>query len=327
MDITKLRKDVVNIILEEQKMEPLYVERYCKARNIALATLQTALNKMDVKITLDYMRFTPIVDQELFPFPLDGRRERIQLTNCPVEWITTDESEKDHAIINFHGGAYVLGGLDGNWTIPYNIAKSTNVRVLNVGYRLAPENPYPAGLEDALEAYKWVLNQKIHPENIIIMGSSAGGGLALALLLKLRHLGIKMPRSAILFSPWTDLTFSTQSLIDNADYDTLDLNTLKLAAKFYCGSHDPKLPYISPLYADFKGLPDLYFDFARKELIAEEIEKTAQKADLAGVNVICKSWDEMLHVFQFYSGKLPEATQSMLEICNYIQKLFGLSEK
>jgi acetyl esterase/lipase len=254
--------------------------------------------------------------------PEDVTIEKIPVNGIPSVWISTPEVVKEQVVLYLHGGGYVEGSINSHKDLGARISRASNSRVLMIDYRLAPENPYPAALVDSVTAYKWLIDEEgIKPKNIVISGDSAGGGLTAATILKLRDKGITLPAAGVLLSPWTDLDMTGDSVRTKRRIDPfVDASGLFFMANLYIGDDDPKNPYISPLYADLKGLPPLLIQVGTAELILDDSTRFAEKAKAAGVDVILDVWEDMVHVFQAFALWAPEGVQAIEKIGEFIQK-------
>ena len=204
--------------------------------------------------------------------------------------------------------------------------KRQNIRSLVINYRLAPEHPHPAALEDAITAYRWLLTQGYDPSQIVIAGDSAGGGLALAALLALLDAGEPLPAGAVCISPWTDLALTGASMRSKAKVDhILDPNSLEMYARYYAGIDEVTSPLLSPLYADLKGLPPLLIQVGGDEILLDDATRLAEQAREAGVDVTLEIWDEMFHVFQLVSF-LPETQKAVKHITDFAAKNLNLND-
>ncbi len=218
-------------------------------------------------------------------------------------WQSLPGSRSDRVLLYLHGGAYIMGSPSTAACVSTRLAELMGIRCFSVDYRLAPEHPFPAAIEDAVAAYKWLLAKGYKAENIVLAGDSAGGGLSLALLLKLRDEGAPLPAAALLFSPWTDLSVSLEA--HKLNYDpmfTPDL--IRRAKEVYLNGASAKMPYASPYYGNFKGLPPLFFQVGSNELLFDDAAQTARKAGLAGVYTQFEVWPGYFHVFQMYNDSL-----------------------
>jgi acetyl esterase/lipase len=198
--------------------------------------------------------------------------------DCHVsaEWIDTPKIDRDRVILYLHGGAYFLPGVNSHRDIAARLGRGAQMRALLVDYRLAPENPYPAALQDVTAAYEWLLAEGYQPLDIAICGDSSGGGLALAALLRLRDMDIAFPAAAVCLCPWTDLTGSGASMTNNAKTDFINRPVyMKTSARYYAGYDELENPYISPLFADLTGFPPLLIQAATRDVLLDDATRLA----------------------------------------------------
>ena len=230
----------------------------------------------------------------------------------------------DKAIFYTHGGGYVTGNCVDHRMHVAKFVQATGVRALLYDYRLAPEHPFPAAMQDTLVAYRWLQDQKVLPENIIIVGESAGGGLCLASLLAIRDEGLPLPAAGVALSPWTDLTCSGASYRTNAKKDISALGSWEVWGSYYVGSNDPTNPWISPLYGDLHGLPPVLIVVGDHEILLDDSRQFAEKAKAAGVDVTLRVWKGMVHCFPLFAPMFPEASQAWAEIIAVLKNNFHL---
>jgi acetyl esterase/lipase len=248
-----------------------------------------------------------------FRLPKNIQVTPLTVASISAEWIEIPDSDS-RVILYLHGGAYTLGSINTHREWISRIALTTKIRCLAINYRLAPEFPFPAALEDTLNAYQWLLDQGHDASQVIFAGDSAGGGLALAALIKLRDSKRRTPAGAVCISPWTDLTLSGASIQTRIDLDPiLDLESLTMCARYYAGEHDLIDPLISPFYADLKYLPPLFIQVGEDEILLDDAVRLAEKAQAAGVNVTLKVFKKMFHVFQLIPF-LPESKLALEQI-------------
>ncbi|MFX1273784.1 MAG: alpha/beta hydrolase [Promethearchaeota archaeon] len=254
----------------------------------------------------------------------DMQINQIDAGGCPAEWISTNDSTENRAVLYLHGGGYVAGGPHTHRGIATRLSRLIKGRTLLLDYRLAPENPFPAGLEDCINAYKWLINSEgIAPKNIIIAGDSSGGGLTIATQLKLKEENIPLPRITICISPWIDLTLTSNAFKNNAEIDPfLTPELLISASKWYYGENDPKDPFITTLYGALQGLPPILITVGTQELLYDDAVHLAERAKEAGVEVVLEIFKDMIHVFQAFIGFFPEAQEGMDKIGEFIKKYF-----
>ena len=249
-------------------------------------------------------------------------------TGLAAEWIrpsaTAPGRAEDEAVIFYtHGGGYVSGSCSDHRAHVAKFVKGSGVPALLYEYRLAPENPFPAAIEDTLVAYSWLLAQGIHSSRIVIAGESAGGGLCLATLLALRDRGLPLPAAAIALSPWTDLKLTGESHRTRAKVSIDPLGMSMVCSKYYTGENDPGDPWISPLYGDLHGLPPLLIYVGNDEMMRDDSTRFAEKAIQAGVSVTLRVGEGMVHCYPLFAPLFPEATQAMGEICTFIKTHIG----
>ena len=218
----------------------------------------------------------------------------------------------DNAILHLHGGGYVLGSLASHRSLGSYIAAAAGAALHMVDYRLAPEHPFPAAHEDALAAYRWLLDQGVAPEKIAVSGDSAGAGLVVAMLMAARDEGLPMPASCVAISPWADMTLSAKSLDTNAATDpTVSRERLVPMRDDYMQGHDPKAPLASPIFGDFSGLPPLLIQVGGIETLLDDAEALQEGARAAGVKSTLEVSEGMVHVWPSYAGRLFEARQAL----------------
>ena len=237
-----------------------------------------------------------------------------------------EQPETQKIILQLHGGGYI-GGMRNAYRMfagLYNEV-SHGMSVLTVDYRVAPENPYPAALEDAYEAYRYLINQGWFAEQIILAGDSAGGGLAMALCHYLKDLGMQLPCGIIAMSPWTDLTASGESYDTNYEKDPLFGRTRDslIYNKDYVGNHNPVDAYISPLFGDFRGFPPMLIQVGSYEMLLSDSKSVAAKAREQGVKVRLSVYEGMFHIFQMAARMLPESKRAWIEIGKFIDVLIN----
>jgi len=236
------------------------------------------------------------------------------------EWHIPDGSDPSKMILYVHGGGYVSGSCNDHRGFVSKFAKNTSVTNLLYEYRLAPEHPYPAALEDSVKVYQWVLSSGYKPGNIIIAGESAGGGLCLAILLALKDRAIPLPAAAVAISPWTDLTCSSDSYKTKNRVSVAPLNSWTVFSKHYTGDNRADLPFVSPLFGDLKGLPPVFINSAVDDELYEDGEKFYLKAKEAGVDITFRPGKGMVHCYPLFAPMFREATEAMDEIVGFIKR-------
>jgi acetyl esterase/lipase len=248
--------------------------------------------------------------------------QAVQVGSVPAEWIIPAGAPADQAVLYFHGGAFVMGSIATHRLMVSHLALAGQSRVLSIDYRLAPEYPFPAALDDCVESYRWLLQQGIAPGKIVIAGDSAGGNLALVLLLKLRDDGHPLPAAAVCISPVTDLEGTRQSRRTKAKADPVlgkGFGNTGIPTS-YSGKYDLKHPYLSPLFADLHGLPPTLLHVGEDEILFDDSVEFVENACKAGVDAHLVIWPRMWHVFQMFAPFLPEANQSLAQIGAFVQQ-------
>lgn len=256
--------------------------------------------------------FVPAADLAFKPVTANG---------VPAEWVTAPGSDSNRVVLYFHGGGYTIGSIASYRSYTGRIARAAQSRLLSVGYRLAPEHPFPAALDDAVASYRWLLDQGIAPSRIAVVGDSAGGGLALSMAIAIRAAGEPTPAAIVVIGPVTDLAKEGASMRERAHLDPIVKYENSLAyAKQYVGPQgDLKHPLASPLYADLHGLPPLLIMVGTHEALFDDSTRFAAKAQAAGVEVQLDVWEEMIHVWPYFADILPEGRQAIDKIGAHIK--------
>ena len=249
----------------------------------------------------------------------DVKCEPVNAGGVSAEWIAAPGAQSDRVILYLHGGGYVTGSIKTHRAMVARIARASKGRALLIDYRLAPENLFPAAVDDATAAYRSLLAQGYAPGKIVIAGDSAGGGLALAALAALRDAHDPMPAAAVAISPWTDLEGTGDSVKTKAAKDPMVQGSdLVPMAKMYFGTHDPKNPLLSPLHADYRGFPPLLIQVGEAEVLLDDSTRVAERAKAAGVKVELEVWDDMVHVWHVFAKLLPEGQQAIDKIGTFV---------
>lgn len=243
----------------------------------------------------------------------------------PAEWVITPTVQADKVILFFHGGAYVAGSLHSHRGLVSRLTHATNAKTLSVDYRLAPEHPFPVGIDDAVTTYKWLLSQ-YKASQIILAGDSSGGGMVLATLLKIKEDALAMPAAGVLICPWLDLSNESPTIEKLARRDPVLCKTgLVRAAQMYARGQALKNPYISPLFGDLQNLPPLLIQVAGQDMISGDGITLAQKLNEAEGQVQLELWQSMVHVWHFFGNKIPEATQAFEQIGVFTEEIWTQS--
>lgn len=254
------------------------------------------------------------------PLPADVQLTPVVANGVPAEWIGVPGADSGRVVLYVHGGGYVIGSLTSHRELVARIARAANARGLSVDYRLAPEHPFPAAVDDGVAAYRWLLSQGVSPSGIVIAGDSAGGGLTLATLVALKEAGDPLPAAGVCLSPWVDLEGIGDSMTSRDAIDPMVHKAgLAQMAAHYLNGADPRTPLAAPLYAELAGLPPLLIQVGSAETLFDDSTRIAARARAAGVDVTFEEWPELFHVFQAISV-LPEARQATDKIGAFIQE-------
>ena len=249
------------------------------------------------------------------PAPAGVTCTPVEAGGVSAEWSVADGADQDKVILYVHGGGYVMGSAGSHRDMTGRLSQASGARVLSLNYRLAPEHPFPAPVDDSVAAYRWLLGQGIQASNIAIAGDSAGGGLALAALIAIRDAGEPVPAAGIGISPWVDMEGTGESMTTRAAVDpVVQKEGLLGMAKLYLGDADPKNPLAAPLHANLAGLPPLLIQVGDSETLLDDATRITERARKADVDVTLKIWDEMPHVWHLFAPILPEGQQAIEEI-------------
>lgn len=254
-----------------------------------------------------------------YPLPGDVRVEAEDCGGVAVEWTTTPEAESTRVIMFLHGGGYVSGSLDSHRHMVAQAGRQARARTLAIGYRLAPEYPFPAALEDAITGYRLLLSRGFVPKRIAVAGESAGGGLALATLVSLRDAGLPLPACTWCSSPWVDLEATGASMTAKAAVDPLIQKSylLELAAA-YLNGQDPRTPLASPLYADLHGLPPMLIQVGSAETLLDDAVRFAGVAGAADIRVRLEIWPDMIHGWHLFYQQVAAGRRALAEVGAFI---------
>lgn len=254
------------------------------------------------------------------PVAAGASRRAVDAGGVPAEWLEPDGAPAGSpTILYFHGGGYIIGSLTTIRPLATNLALAAGARVLSLDYRLAPEHPHPAAVDDAVTAWAWLLEQGTDPATVAFGGDSAGGGLTVAALLAAKERDLPLPAAGVCISPWTDLTLSGASLDRNAATDP-EVTRAKLAqmAELYLAGADPRAPLASPAFADLTGLPPLLIQAGTAEALEDDAVRLAEAARAAGVPVTLERYRDMIHVWHAFAPGLPEATATIERLAGWL---------
>ena len=253
---------------------------------------------------------------------------KIKMKKFDMELLTPPEVNSGYVLLQLHGGGYIgrMRNVYRSFARYYSDMRG-GIKVLTIDYRVAPEDPYPAALEDTVTAYKWLMGLGYKGSDIIVAGDSAGGGLALALAMYLKDNNTDLPAAMVLMSPWTDLTASGSSYETNYELDPLFGNTREsmIYNGEYIGNNEPDNPYISPLFGFFNGIMPMIFQAGSVEMLLSDSVDAAKKAEEAGCSVKLNVYEGMFHVFQMALDLLPESKQAWQEVKEFIEGIEEMS--
>ncbi len=259
--------------------------------------------------------------EKVFPTPPDVKVERVNAPTAPAEWLRPPSAEPGRVVLYLHGGGYVIGSPRSHRHLAAAIAGAAGASALLLDYRLAPEHPYPAAVEDATAAYRWLLDQAIAPARIVIAGDSAGGGLTVATLLALREARVPLPAGGVCISPWVDLTCGGASYATKAEADPIVRRAgVEEMARAYLGATPPRTPLASPLFADLRGLPPLLIHVGSDEVLLDDAVQLAERARAAGVDATLDIYDHMIHVWHWFLPMLDEAQTAVDAIGQFVRR-------
>jgi monoterpene epsilon-lactone hydrolase len=229
-----------------------------------------------------------------------------------AQWIFMPGASAESVVMYLHGGGYAIGSLDTHRGLMARLSQASSARVLGVDYRLAPEHPFPAAVDDAVTAYRWLLGKGVKPSRIVLAGDSAGGGLTVSTLVALRSAKVALPAAAVCFSPWVDLEATGETYTSRASVDpVVTADVVKQMAAMYLGDRDRRTPLAAPLHANLSGLPPILIQVGDAEVLLDDSVRLARRATAAGVKVTLDIWPEMVHVWQLFAPLLPEAQQAI----------------
>ncbi len=276
---------------------------------------------------------TEIVDARVLydkmgpPVAADIRTETFAIAGQPAQFVIPPDVDSDRAFLFLHGGGYVYGSLASHCGMVAEIARAARCVGLSLQYRLAPENPFPAALDDACAAYEFLLG-KFKPEKIAIVGDSAGGGLVMSTLLTLRDKGRPLPGAAVCVSPWVDLQHTGESWTTRQKLDPmLDRPLVDMLVPLYLKDVPPSNPIVSSINADLKGLPPMLIQVGEREVLFSDGERLAARAKAAGVDVVFEEWKDMVHVWHLYYAMLGAGREAMTRIGEFLVDKTGKTAK
>jgi acetyl esterase/lipase len=257
--------------------------------------------------------------------PDDVRFEPVDAGGVPAAWIAAAGARPTRVVLYLHGGGYVRGSVTTHRRLVASLSAASGATALALDYRLAPEHPFPAAVEDAVAAYRWLVGRGVSPAALAVAGDSAGGGLTVATLVALRDGGVPLPAAAVAISPWSDLACAGDTMTTCAALDPMvQRKDLLAMAAAYLGGADPKTPLASPLHADLRGLPSLLVQVGTRETLLDDAERLVAAAQAAGVDATLARWPGMIHVWHAFAPLLPEADAAIVEAGRFLaERLSG----
>lgn len=242
------------------------------------------------------------------------------LGGVATEWVANPAAGAEGFVLYLHGGGYVTGSPRTHRGLTSRLARDAKVCIAVPDYRLAPEHPHPAAVDDALAAYQGLLAQGIPAQKIIVAGDSAGGGLSMALALRLKAAGLPLPAGIVLLSPFVDMTFAGQSMKSPKQKEWLLSKPFMFGAgQHYAGGQDPRAATVSPLFAALNGLPPLFIQVGTDEVLLDDSTRLSQAATQQGVAVTLQIWPRMWHVWQLHGGQMPEADRAITAMADFVR--------
>ena len=259
-----------------------------------------------------------------FTIDVTAKYSRANAGGVTAEWVAAERASDSRVVLYFHGGGYIIGSPRTHRAMLAHLSQDSSARVLALDYRLAPEHPFPAPVEDSVAAYRWLLSEGYDPARIAFAGDSAGGGLTVSALVQIRYLGLPMPGAGVCVSPWVDMEGLGESMGTRAKVDPMvGKENLMVSAKTYLGGADPRAPLAAPLYADLRGLPPILIQVGDAEVLLDDSTRLAGVAREAGVQVQMDVWDDMIHVWHLFAPILPEGKQAIKQAGDFIKKHTG----
>ncbi|MEQ9109615.1 MAG: alpha/beta hydrolase [Rhodospirillaceae bacterium] len=259
-----------------------------------------------------------------FEMPSDATVEDVDAGGVPARWVTVAGADEDRVVLLLHGGGFSAGSLTSHQRLAADLSLACGARVLMADYRLAPEHPFPEGLNDCVTVYRWLLKEGFKPGRIVIAGDSAGGGLAISTALRLKDRGIDQPAALVTLSPWVNLSCDGETYESKAKDDPIATQeSLLRAAKDYLDGQDPRDTMISPIYADLRGLPPLLIQVGSREVLLDDSRKLAVRARADDVTVTLEEWPGMFHVWHMMADWVTDGRRAIGGIGTFVRRHMG----
>ena len=291
-----------------------------------IQAVRSLLAELPDMMTLTIEETRSLYDQlaENVPLPENTFSELKDADGVKAEWLQLGDSPDKNVIFYLHGGGYMIGSPASHRHMVAAICQAADASALIIDYRLAPENPFPAAVNDAVTAYKWLLEQGSQANHIVIAGDSAGGGLTVATLVSLRDEGVALPAAAVCISPWVDLTNSAESYKTKAaDDPLLTKEKIDLMAQSYLQGQMANIPLASPVFADLEGLPPILIQVGTDEILFDDAKNLESRAREAKVEVTLQVWDDMIHVWHYFFPALTDAREAIVKIGEFVKTNVG----
>ena len=245
---------------------------------------------------------------------------QVDAGGVPSELVSAEGASSDTVTLYLHGGGYVIGSPRTHREFARRLSAASQAQVLVIDYRLAPEDPFPAPVEDAVSAYRWLLDEGYAPERLSIAGDSAGGGLTAATLVSIRDQGLPLPACGVCLSPWVDMEGLGDSMTTRADRDPMvQKEGLVAMAGVYLADADPRSPLAAPMYADLSGLPPLLIQVGGSETLFDDAIRLDEKARSAGVETTFEEWEDMIHVWHIFAPMLDEGQEAIQRMAEFMR--------
>jgi monoterpene epsilon-lactone hydrolase len=262
---------------------------------------------------LEALRLVVDSDSERFPLDPDINVERVSVAiGVSAEWTWTETADPARVVLYLHGGGYVFGSILSHRHLVAEIGRASGSRTLAIDYRLSPENPFPAAVDDALASYRFLLEKGFEPRHIALAGDSAGGGLVVSTLVAIKEAGLPQPACGWVISPWVDMEASGETFVSRADADPMVKREIIVNfAQAYLNGADPRSPFASPIYADLRGIAPLLIHVGASEVLLDDSLKLARIAGAADVSVRLEIWPEMVHIWHAFHRILGDGRKAV----------------
>jgi acetyl esterase/lipase len=289
-----------------------------------LERLEAMFRERPASFTIEQRRAASDALGDLFPTSADVRVEQVEANGVPAEWTSTPVASNSEVILYLHWGGYVWGSLKSHRHLVSELGRAATMKTLALDYRRAPEFPFPHALDDAVNGYRFLLDCGFKPRQIAVVGASAGAGLAVALMVRMKELGLQQPACALLLSPWVDMTATADSYNRNATRDpVLNREIMQFLAEQYLGQRSRETPLASPVFADLSGIAPIMIFVGATEALLDDAVALARAAGLADVSVRLEIWPKMFHVWPTYHQVLLQGRQAVTRAGRLLREAVG----